>query len=229
LSSMEPFSVAPAKEPAVSANATSRNYVEDLEDIGDCPTATRISGEELQKVCDLLYEFKDDMLGLTSMDLEDIGDCPTATRISGEELQKVCDLLYEFRNSSDSEAQISDLEVIDNGAGGSAQLFSTFSSSDDDASAADVPLVDVADLTTPSEPCASAFNEPLVDVTDLTNPSGTKAASVNEPLADVDLPNPSETSASDVNDEPLASVDDLPKALETLSGGTSGEHPGSLI
>ncbi|KAG2646259.1 hypothetical protein PVAP13_2KG498600 [Panicum virgatum] len=229
LSSMEPFSVAPAKEPAVSANATSRNYVEDLEDIGDCPTATRISGEELQKVCDLLYEFKDDMLGLTSMDLEDIGDCPTATRISGEELQKVCDLLYEFRNSSDSEAQISDLEVIDNGAGGSAQLFSTFSSSDDDASAADVPLVDVADLTTPSEPCASAFNEPLVDVTDLTNPSGTKAASVNEPLAAVDLPNPSETSASDVNDEPLASVDDLPKALETLSGGTSGEHPGSLI
>jgi len=190
LSSMEPFSVAPAKEPAVSANATSRNYVEDLEDIGDCPTATQISGEELQKVCDLLYE---------------------------------------FRNSSDSEAQISDLEVIDNGAGGSAQLFSTFSSSDDDASAADVPLVDVADLTTPSEPCASAFNEPLVDVTDLTNPSGTKAASVNEPLADVDLPNPSETSASDVNDEPLASVDDLPKALETLSGGTSGEHPGSLI
>jgi len=190
LSSMEPFSVAPAKEPAVSANATSRNYVEDLEDIGDCPTATRISGEELQKVCDLLYE---------------------------------------FRNSSDSEAQISVLEVIDNGTGGSAQLFSTFSSSDDDASAADVPLVDVADLTTPSEPCASAFNEPLVDVTDPTNPSGTKAASVNEPLAAVDLPNPSETSASDVNDEPLASVDDLPKALETLSGGTSGEHPGSLI
>jgi hypothetical protein len=108
-------------------------------------------------------------------------------------------------------------------------LFSTFSSSDDDASAADEPLVDVADLTTPSEPYASAFNEPLVDVTDLTNPSGTDASSVNEPSADVDLPNPSETSASDVNDEPLASVDDLPKPLESFSGGSSGEHPGSLI
>jgi len=211
LSSMEPFSVAPAKEPAVSANATSRNYVEDLEDIGDCPTATRISGEELQKVCDLLYEFKDDMLGLTSMS--------KGTSKSSLSLEV---LLAE---SSESEAQISDLEVIDNGAGGSAQLFSTFSSSDDD----DEPLVDVADLTTPSEPCACAFNEPLVDVSDLTNPSETDASSVNEPSANVDLSNPSETSASDVNDEPLTSVDDLSKPLETLPGGTSGEHPGSLI
>jgi len=208
---MEPFSVAPAKEPAVSANATSRNYVEDLEDIGDCPTATRISGEELQKVCDLLYEFKDDMLGLTSMS--------KGTSKSSLSLEV---LLAE---SSESEAQISDLEVIDNGAGGSAQLFSTFSSSDDD----DEPLVDVADLTTPSEPCSCAFNEPLVDVSDQTNPSETDASSVNEPSANVDLSNPSETSASDVNDEPLTSVDDLSKPLETLPGGTSGEHPGSLI
>ncbi|RLM86677.1 uncharacterized protein C2845_PM04G29800 [Panicum miliaceum] len=216
LSSMESFSGAPAKEPAVSANATSRNYVEDFEDIGDCPTATRISGEELQKVCDLLYEFKDDMLGMTSM--------AKGTSKSSLSLEV---LLAE---SSDSEAQISDQEDIDNGAGiGSARLFGTFSSSDDDASAADEPLVDVADLTTPSEPHASAFNEPLVDVTDLTNPSGTDASSVNEPSADVDLPNPSETSASDVNDEPLASVDDLPKPLESFSGGSSGEHPGSLI
>jgi len=211
LSSMEPFSVAPAKEPAVSANATSRNYVEDLEDIGDCPTATQISGEELQKVCDLLYEFKDDMLGLTSMS--------KGTSKSSLSLEV---LLAE---SSESEAQISDLEVIDNGAGGSAQLFSTFSSSDDD----DEPLVDVADLTTPSEPCSCAFNEPLVDVSDLTNPSEADASSVNEPSANVDLSNPSETSASDVNDEPLTSVDDLSKPLETLPGGTSGEHPGSLI
>ncbi|RLN33207.1 uncharacterized protein C2845_PM03G10240 [Panicum miliaceum] len=208
LGSMESFSEAPVKEPAVSANATSGNYVEDLEAIGYCPMATQ--------ACDLLYEFKDDMLGMTSM--------AKGTSKSSLSLEVL------LAKSSDSEAQISDLEDIDNGAGiGSAQLFSTFSSSDDDASGADEPLVDVADLTAPSEPYASAFSEPFVDVTDLTNPSGTDASSVNEPSADVDLPNPSETSASDVNDEPLASVDDLPKPLETFSGGSSGEHPGSLI
>ena len=57
LSSMESFGGAPAKESIVSVNATSGNYVEDLlAGIGDHPTATRISGEELQKVCDLLSQ-----------------------------------------------------------------------------------------------------------------------------------------------------------------------------
>ncbi|TKW35401.1 hypothetical protein SEVIR_2G369200v4 [Setaria viridis] len=178
-SSMESFSGAPAKGPVVSANATSGNYVEDLEDNGDRPTATRISGEEIQKVCDLLYEFKDDMLGMTSMAK---GTCKSSPSLEV--------LLAE---SSDSEAQISDPEYIDNGAGiGSARLFRTFSSSDDDASTGNEPLVDVADLTTPSEPYASA--KPLVDLADLTNPSGTDASAVNELSADVvDLPTPSET------------------------------------
>nr|CAB3454698.1 unnamed protein product [Digitaria exilis] len=216
LSSMESFNGAPGGEPVVSANATPGNYVEDLEDIGDYPTATQISGEELQKVCDLVYEFKDDMLGMTS----------TAEGASKNSLS----LEVLLAESSDSEAQLSDLEDIDNGTGiGSARIFSTFSSSDDDASAADGPLVDIADLN-PSEPCASAFKEPLVDVADLTNPSETDASFVNEPSADmVDLPNPSGTYASDANYEPFISVDDLPEPLETFSGGSSGEHPDSLI
>ncbi|CAL5062109.1 unnamed protein product [Urochloa decumbens] len=206
LSSIESFSEAATKEPAVSANATSGNYVEDLEDIEDRPTTTRDSGEELRKVCDLLYEFKDDMLGMTS-----------TTKGTSKSSPSLEVLLAE---SSDSEAQISDLEDIDNSAGiGSAQLFSTFSSSDDDAYTGNEPLVDVADLTTASEPYASAVNEPLVDVADLTKPSGTDASAVNEPSADVvDLSKPSETFASDVNDELLVSADGLSKPVETFSG-----------
>ncbi|CAN6168486.1 unnamed protein product [Urochloa humidicola] len=217
LNSMESFGEASAKEPVVSVYSTSANYVEDLEDIEDHPITTQISGEELQKVCDLLYEFKDDMLGMTST--------VKGTSKSSPSLEV---LLAE---SSDSEAQISDLEDIDNGAGiGSARLFSTFSSSDDDATTGEEPLVDVADLTTPSEPYASAVNDPLVDVADLTKPSGTDASVVNEPSADVvDLPNHSETYTSDLNNEPLVSVDGLPKPLETFSGESSGEHLDSLI
>ncbi|CAN6219286.1 unnamed protein product [Urochloa humidicola] len=217
LSSMELFSEVSAKEPVVSVNATSANYVEDLEDIEDCPITTQISGEELQKVCDLLYEFKDDMLGMTS----------TVKGTSKSSLS----LEVLLAESSDSEAQISDLEDIDNGAGiGSARLFSTFSSSDDDATTGEEPLVDVADLTTPSEPYASAVNDRLLDVADLTKPSGTDASVVNEPSADVvDLPDHSDTCASDLNDEPLVSVDGLPKPLETFSGESSGEHLDSLI
>nr|CAB3458362.1 unnamed protein product [Digitaria exilis] len=170
LSSMESFNGEPGKEPVVSANATPGNYVEDLEDIGDYPTATQISGEELQKVCDLVYEFKDDMLGMTS----------TAKGTSKNSLS----LEVLLAESSDSEAQLSDLEGIDNGSGiGSARLFSTFSSSDDDASAADGPLVDIAGLT-PSETCASASKEPLVDIADLTNPSETGTSFVNKSSAD---------------------------------------------
>ncbi|XP_066397930.1 uncharacterized protein [Miscanthus floridulus] len=206
---MESFSGAPAREPIISGNDTSGNYVEDLAGIGDRPVATIISGEELQKVYDLLYEFKDDMLGMTS--------AAKGTNKSSPSLEA---LLAE---SSDSEAQNSDLEGIDSGAGiGSTRLFSTLSSSDDDASAADEPLVDIADLTTPSEPYTSALNKPLVDVADLTNPSGIDASSVNEPSADVvDLPHTSNV--------PLVSLDDLPKPPETSFGGSSGEHLDSLI
>ncbi|XP_062189163.1 uncharacterized protein LOC133892420 [Phragmites australis] len=213
-SSMESFSGAPAKEPVVSVNTTSGKYVEDLLAIGVCSIATPTAGEELQKVCDLFYEYKDDMLGMTSTAKRTSKSSPSLEVLLGE--------------SSDSEAQISDLEDIDNEASiGSAQLFSTFSSSDDDATAADKPLVDVADLTTPSEPYASALDEPLFDVADLTNPSGTHAHAVDEPLADAfDPPNPSETNASGAN-EPLANGDDM--SVETVAGGSSGEHLDSLI
>lgn len=209
LSSMESFSGAPAREPVVSGNDTSGNYVEDLAGIGDRPVATPISGEELQKVCDLLYEFKDDMLGMSS--------AAKGTNKSSPSLEV---LLAE---SSDSEAQISDLEDIDSVASiGSARLFSTLPFSDDDASAADEPLVDVADLTTPSEPYTSALNEPLVDVADLANPLGIDASSVNEPSADV-------VDLLHTSNEPLVSLDDLPKPPEMSFGGSSGEHPDSLI
>jgi hypothetical protein len=63
LSSMVSFSGASAKEPVVLGSGTSENYVEDLTGVRDRPVATLNSGEELQKVCDLLYEFKDEMLG----------------------------------------------------------------------------------------------------------------------------------------------------------------------
>ncbi|KAJ1291507.1 hypothetical protein BS78_02G320200 [Paspalum vaginatum] len=209
LSIMESFSGVSDKEPVLSANATSGYYVEDLEGIGDSPVATPISGVEEQKVCDYPYDFKDVMFGMTST--------AKGTSKSSPSLEVL------LAQSSDSEAHVSDLEDIENGAViAPARFFSTFSSSDDDASAVDEPLIDVADLTTPSEP--------LFDVADLTNPSGTDDASVNEPSSDVvNLPNPSETYTSDVNDEPLVSVDDLPKPLEMFSGGSSAELPDSLI
>ncbi|KAL5659225.1 hypothetical protein ACJX0J_032388, partial [Zea mays] len=128
LSSMESFSAAPATDPVVPGNDTSGNFVEDLAGIGDHPVATLISGEDLQKVCDLLYELKDDMLGMAST-----AKCTNKSSPSLEVL---------LAESSDSEVQISDLEEgIASGAGiGSAGLFGTFSSSDDDASAAGEPL-----------------------------------------------------------------------------------------
>ncbi|KAL6657762.1 hypothetical protein ACP70R_005542 [Stipagrostis hirtigluma subsp. patula] len=215
-SSMESFSKTPAEEPAVSANTTSGKYVEDfLAGIGRS-TVTPIAGEELQKVCDLLYEYKDDMLGMASTANITSKSSPSLEVLLGE--------------SSDSEAQISGPEGLEDGACfGSTQLFSSLSSSDDDDSPRTQPLVDVVDLPTQSEAYAAALNEPLVDVADLTNPSGTYAPMVNQPLDDVfDLPNSSDTCASAVN-ESFASVDDVPEPQETFTGGSSGEHADSLI
>lgn len=219
LSSTELFSGAPGKEPIVSENATSENYVKEiLAGIGDRPAAAPVSGEQLHKACDFLHEFKDDMFCMTS----------TAKGTSKSSIS----LEVLLAESSDSEAQISDLEDIDNDGGigsGSAHPF-TYSTSDDDASAGDEPLIDVADLTESSVLDKCALSEPLVDVANLTNPSGTDASSMNEPSADVvDLPSPSDTYTSDVNDEPRVSVDGLPKPLEMFCGGSSGEHPDSLI
>ncbi|XP_062188499.1 uncharacterized protein LOC133891769 [Phragmites australis] len=218
LSSMESFSGAPAKEPVVLATTTSGKYAEDLlAGIGVGSTVTPIAEEEFQKVCDLLYNYKANMLGMASTTKTTSKGSPSLEVLLGE--------------SFGSEAQISELGDIHNDAGmSSAQLFSTFTSSDDDAaSAAEESLVDVADLTRPSEPYASALNEPLIDVACLTNPSGTYAPAVGEPSTDAfDPPNPSETYASGVN-EPWANVDDLPKPLEIFAGGSSGEHLDSLI
>jgi hypothetical protein len=220
---------------------------------GTSSTITSIAGGELQKVCDLLYEYKDDMLGMTS---------------TGKTSNSSPSLEVLLAKSSDSEAQTSDLEDIDSVAGiGSAQMFGLFSSSDDSASAPTEPLIDAVDLLSQPMVCAATFNEPLVDVVDLAE-SEAYAASLDEPLVDVvDLPTSSETAsgvneplvdvvdqptssetASDVNEplvdvvdqptssetasganEPLANFTDLPKSLETYAGGSSGEHPNGLI
>lgn len=132
--------------------------------------------------------------------------------------------------SSDSESISAVVDSDGDAAGlGSYHLFTTFPSSDDDAFAMDGPLLDVVDAPAPSEVNASACNKPLLDVVDLTNPSETYTPSVNEPFADVvDLPEPSSLYAS-AADELFASVDNLPKTSETFVGGSSGEHPDSLI
>ncbi|KAL6856132.1 hypothetical protein ACP4OV_018934 [Aristida adscensionis] len=215
-SGVESFNRSPTKEPAVPANTTSGKYVEDfLAGVGVSSTVTPIAGEELHNACDLLYEYKDDMLGTAS----------TAKTTSKSSLS----LEVLLGESSDSEAHISDLEDLGNGACfRSAQLLSSLSSSDDDYSRTG-PLFDVADLPTHSDAYAAALNEPLVDVADLTNPSETFAPIVNEPLTDVFvLPNLSETFASALN-ESSASTDDLPEPQETSTGVRSGEHPDSLI
>jgi hypothetical protein len=90
-------------------------------------------------------------------------------------------------------------------------------------SAADEPLVDVADLTTPPEPYTSVpSEEPLVDMVDLTNPSWIDASSVNEPPADV-------VDLLHASNEPLVSLDGLPNHPDMSFGGSSGEHTDSLI
>ncbi|KAL5197056.1 hypothetical protein ABZP36_000568 [Zizania latifolia] len=158
-------------------------------------------------------EYKDDMLGMTFV--------VKRTSKSSHSLEV---LLAE---SSDSEGEISDAEDTENDAGfGSAQLFSTLSSSDDEVPATDEPLVDVVNLLTPSEAYVSSRNE-LFDMVDLTNPSGTYGPAENEPLDNlVGLLNPSETCPSVISEHP---VDDQSKPSGTFAGEGSGEYPNSLI
>ncbi|TVU38378.1 hypothetical protein EJB05_11745 [Eragrostis curvula] len=201
LSNMESFSRARANESVVSANTAAGKNVEDLlVGTGVGSTVTQVAGEELQKVRDLLYEDMDEILGMASTEKGTSKSSPSLEVMLAE--------------SSDSETQTSDLEDIDNGAHiGSANLFGSFSSSDDGASVTTEPLVDVVDLPTESEAYASALKEPLVDV-----PTHSETTSgLNEPLVDmVDPLHPSET-ASGVN-EPLVDVVDPPTLSETASG-----------
>lgn len=218
LSSIESLGVVFATEAISSRNTATGNYFEDLfAGNGASYNVTPTAGPQLQRVYDLLHECENDILGMPFVAERTNNSSPSLEVLLGE--------------SSDSEAQISDLEDIDNEAApfGSDNLFSTFSSSDEEAFAMDGPLVDVVDAPLPSEVYASAANEPLVDVVDRTDPSETYAPSVNEPYSDVpDLPEPSNIDASAV-DKPLSSVDDLPETSETFAGGSSGEHHDSLI
>jgi hypothetical protein len=254
LSSMESFGGACGRQPVFSGSTAAGKCVDDLfAGTGTSSTITPVADGELQKVCDLLYEYKDDMLGMTSTGKTTSKSSPSLEVLLAE--------------SSDSEAQTSDVEDIDSVAGiGSAQLFGSFSSSDDSASASTEPLIDVVDLLSEPKVCAATFNEPLVVIVDLASESEVYAASLDEPLIDVvDLPTSSET-ASGVNEplidvvdqptssetasdvplvdvvdqptssetasganEPLANVNDLPKPLEIYAGGGSGEHPNGLM
>ncbi|KAK3125413.1 hypothetical protein QOZ80_7BG0604560 [Eleusine coracana subsp. coracana] len=117
----------------------------DSSGIGASSTVTPVAGEELQKVCDLLYEYEDDIPGMISTEKKTSKSSPSLEVLLAE--------------SSDSEVQISD----DDAGIGSAQLFGSFSS-DDSASVTTEPLVDVADRTRESEAYAAALNEPLTDV-----------------------------------------------------------------
>lgn len=210
-SSMESFAGLSSREDISSGNTAIGNHVADL--LGGnraSSNVTPIAGAQLQKVYDLLYECEHDILGMAFVGKRTSTSIPSLEVLLGE--------------SSDSEAQISDLEDVNSDAGfGSEHLFATFSSSDDDAFAMDKPLVDV-----PEQSESNAFvNEPLVDMVDLTNPSCTHTPSVNKPFADVDdLAEPSNLYAS-AADEFLFS--DLQKTPETFVGGSSGEHPDSLI
>uniref|UniRef100_A0ACD5UMJ2 Uncharacterized protein n=1 Tax=Avena sativa TaxID=4498 RepID=A0ACD5UMJ2_AVESA len=207
LTSMESFGGLSSREVISSGNAVTGNLVADLlVGNGGVSNVTPIEGAQLQKVYDLLNECENDILGMAFVGERTSTSSPSLQVLLGE--------------SSDSEAQISDMEDVKNDAGfDSDHLFATFSSSDDDAFAIDRPSVDVAN--------ASAGNEPLVDVVDLTNPSWTYTPSVDKPLADVaDVAEPANLYAS-AADEFLFS--DLPKTSETFVGGSSGEHPDSLI
>jgi hypothetical protein len=208
LSSMESFGGLSSRKAISSGNAATRNLVAALFAGNGSSSTTPVAGAQLQKFYDLPNECENDILGMSF-----VGKKANTSSPSLEVL---------LRESSDSEAQTSDLEDINAGFD-SDHLFTKFSSSDDDdAFATDKPLVDVP---VPSETNAYAANEPLVDFADLTNPSG----SVNNPFADVaDLAEPSNLYASAV-EEFLASGDDLPKTSETFVGGSSGEHPNSLI
>jgi hypothetical protein len=211
-SNMELFGGLSSTKGNSSANAAAGNLLADLYvGNGASSNVTPIAGTQVQKVYDLLYECEHDILGMSFVGKTASTSNPSLEVLLGE--------------SSDSEAPISDQEDVNSDAGfGSDHLFTTFSSSDDDAFDMDKPLVHVP---VPSEANVSASNEPLVDLADLTNPSGTYTPSVNKPFADVaDLAEPSDLYASAAN-EFLTS--DLPKTSETFVGGSSGEHPDSLI
>lgn len=206
LSSMEPSGGDSSREATSSGNAVTGNHVEDL-------FAGNGAGSD---VCPTVGSQENDILGMAFI--------AKRTSTSSPSLEV---LLAE---SSDSESISAVVDSDGDAAGlGSYHLFTTFPSSDDDAFAMDGPLLDVVDAPAPSEVNASACNKPLLDVVDLTNPSETYTPSVNEPFADVvDLPEPSSLYAS-AADELFASVDNLPKTSETFVGGSSGEHPDSLI
>uniref|UniRef100_A0A8R7TG02 Uncharacterized protein n=1 Tax=Triticum urartu TaxID=4572 RepID=A0A8R7TG02_TRIUA len=207
LSSMEPSDGDSYREATSSGNVAAGNHVEDL-------FAGNGAGPDVRPT---VGSQENDILGMAFVSKRMSTSSPSLEVLLAE--------------SSDSESQISAVEEAGSDAAGlgSNHLFTTFPSSDDDAFAMDGPLFDVVDAPASSEVDACASNKPLLDVVDLTNPSETYTPSVNEPFADVvDLPEPSSLYAS-AADELFASVDNLPKTSETFVGGSSGEHPGSLI
>ncbi|KAF7000421.1 hypothetical protein CFC21_016335 [Triticum aestivum] len=207
LSSMEPSDGDSYREATSSGNVAAGNHVEDL-------FAGNGAGPDVRPT---VGSQENDILGMAFVSKRMSTSSPSLEVLLAE--------------SSDSESQISAVEEAGSDAAGlgSDHLFTTFPSSDDDAFAMDGPLFDVVDAPVSSEVDACASNKPLLDVVDLTNPSETYTPSVNEPFADVvDLPEPSSLYAS-AADELFASVDNLPKTSETFVGGSSGEHPGSLI
>uniref|UniRef100_J3MM65 Uncharacterized protein n=1 Tax=Oryza brachyantha TaxID=4533 RepID=J3MM65_ORYBR len=155
LSSSELFSEQPAGEAVSSGSVTTgRNFVDDL--FTGNSSVNQAAREELQKVYDLLYEYKGDVLGMAFV-------AKGTSKIS----PSLEVLLAEL---SDLEAEI-DAVHTDNTVGfGSARLCSTFSSSDDEAPPTDEPIIDVVDLPIPSDAYASSKNfddEPLLDMDDL--------------------------------------------------------------
>ncbi|KAF0905941.1 hypothetical protein E2562_008964 [Oryza meyeriana var. granulata] len=199
LSSMESFSGEPAREAVGSGGVTTGNCVDDLFTGGS--TVNQAAREELQKVYDLLYEYKKDVLGMAFVAKRTSKSSPSLEVLLAE--------------SSDLEEEISDVKDTDNDAGfGSARLFSTFSSSDDEAPRTDEPIIDVVDLATPSDANASSKNE-LID---------------DEPLLDVDdLPISPETYASVLSDTHQACVDDQSKHSGTFGEEGNGKYTYSLI
>uniref|UniRef100_A0A0D9X0I4 Uncharacterized protein n=1 Tax=Leersia perrieri TaxID=77586 RepID=A0A0D9X0I4_9ORYZ len=198
-SSMESFSGEPAREAVGSGDVTTRNCVDDL--YKGSSTVNTVAREELQKVYDLLVEYNDDMLGMAFV---------AKTRSKTSPSLEV--LLAE---SSGSEPEISEPEHTDNDAGlGSARLFTTFSSSDDEAPRTNEPIIDVVDLPIPSDAYASSKNE-LVD---------------DEPLLDMDdLSIPPESYASVLSDTHHACVVDQLKPPGTFAEEGNGEYSDSLI
>lgn len=199
LCSMESFSAEPAREAVGSGGVTAENCVDDP--FTGSSTVNPTAGEELQKVCDLLYEYNDDVLGMAFVAKKTSKSSPSLEVLLAE--------------SSDSEAEISDAKDTDNDAGlSSARLFSTFSSSDDEAPRTDEPIIDVVDLPTPLDAYASSKNE-LVD---------------DESLLDMDDPPiPPESYASVLSDMHHACLNDQSKPSGTFAEEGNGEYPDSLI